>query len=244
MTVDDRDWRGDRHLFGARDATSVVLYSIDAGGALWAHRQNAPGGGFAPAVRVGAAIDWSRFASVFVAKPGYLHAVERRGPIRSFRHLNWSTGGTDVAEEQPLSNVASMSMTAVRWGAFGETVIGGVHVRLWRDPRYPQFSDTDVSGYESGELPADVTGVVGYEPRLYGVDAVGDLVRLSQAPPQFPGGTFKACNPNPWYVAARSSGGYAHVVSPNGRGSSATTAEMAPRPGPDMCSAQPPLEWQ
>jgi hypothetical protein len=242
VLVDDGDWRGHRQVFGAREGTTVVLYTIDAGGALWARRQDAPGTGFGPPVRVGAEIDWSRFASVFVPQRGYLHAIERLGPIRTFQHLNWSTGGTDVSPEQPLLLWAGGPMAAVKWGGFAEAISGHDHIRIWWNPAYPQRAEYDSLWFSSGELPPDVTGVVGYEPWLYGIDAAGDLVRLNQAsqPP-----AYQRCNPNAWHIAARSSGGYVRIVLPMGRSSSRTTPQLAARPAvADWCVGDGPLEWQ
>jgi hypothetical protein len=243
VTVDDGDWRGDLPVFGASDSTAVVLYTIDADGALWARRRNAPGAGFGTPVRVAETIDWSRFANVFVAKAGYLHAVEHVGPIRTFRHANWSTGGTEVVEEQPLLHRAGAPMSVVKWGGFGEAVVGSVHVRIWLEPSYPERSSSDGAYYESGNLPPDVTSAVGYEPWLYGIDAAGDLVQMYQSPKfALPG--FKACNMSHWNVVARSSGGYARVIQPMGRNSPVPTPGLAARATEDRCLAEPPLEWQ
>jgi hypothetical protein len=241
VTVDGSTWRQYRQVFGARDGTTVVLYTVDAAGALWAHRQDAPRAWFGAPVQVGEAVDWSRFDSVFVGKPGYLHAVERFGQIRTFQHLNWSTGGADVSEVQPLMQRVSGPMAAVRWGGFGEAVTSAGHVRIYRNPKFPAHASYDDTSYRSGAMPPGVTGVVGFEPWLYGIYA-GEIVQLDQ--PDQPT-TYKRCNPLRWYVAARTPGQYARVVVPVVQNSSVTTPQvLTDRAVADLCVGHGPLEWQ
>jgi hypothetical protein len=242
VEVDDGDWRGFRQLFAARSATAVVLYSIAADGAMSARRQDARGAGFGPPVRVGGSVDWSRYDSVFVAQPGYVQAVEHRGPIQTFQHLGWSTGGTTVAKKNPLlARTVGPSMTAAAWGGFGEAVAAGKHYRIWRTLLYPTRYDHDDAWYTSGHLPPDVTAAAGSEAGLYGVDSAGDLVRLAQDV------VFDCplANLQPWYVAARSPGGYVRVVAPAER-SAATTPTILPIPPRERTHNCPPIpvEWQ
>jgi hypothetical protein len=179
--VDTGDWRQYREISAARDGNTVVLYATAADGGLWSWRQGVRGGGLGPPVRVGESIDWSQFRSVFVPYLGYLQAVPQRGPVRTFRHVDWSAGGTGVSEAQPLlESFWGPPFVAARWGGFGEANIHGVHYRIWRrqgDP--PQIEHDDV-WYDSGELPAGVSAVVGWEPRLYGIDGDGAVVLLNQ----------------------------------------------------------------
>ena len=244
VEVDGGDWRSYLRVFGTHDATAVVLYMVTEKGALLSRRQDAPRAALGPPVQVGASIDWSGFDSVFAGPPGYLYAVEHLGPVRAFRHAAWSTGGSILFEELPLlSRALGRPMTAVTWGAFGESIHGNVHFRIWRNPDYPEFGDRDDAVFSSGWIQHDVSGVVGVEPWLYGIDVGGDLVLLDQDP----GDPDSQCgNENPWIVVARSSGEYARVVAPTGPaivppGGRRLAAIVTGGDG-EMCPL--PLEWQ
>jgi hypothetical protein len=242
--VDGDDWRNYPRVFGTHDGTTVVLYMVTDRGALLSRRQDAPYAAFGPPVQVGAAIDWSGFGSVFAGPPGYLYAAEHPGPVRAFRHGGWFTGGSMLFEELPLlSRATGWPMTAVTWGAFGESIRGNVHARIWRNPDYPEFSDSDDLGFSSGWIQHDVSGVVGVEPWLYGIDVAGDVVLLDQDPDD---PDSRCGNENPWIVVARSSGEYARVVAPTGPqivppGGRRLAARVTDGNG-EMCPM--PLEWQ
>ena len=111
---------------------------------------------------VAASIDWSVFRSVFAGPSGYLYAVEHLGPVRTFRHVGWSTGGTRLIEELPLLSRATRPSTliAVRWGGPGEAVDEHLHYRIWHDPRYPDTRDNDDWRKDSGSLPPNRTSVL------------------------------------------------------------------------------------
>jgi hypothetical protein len=244
VEVDAGDWRNHLHLFAARDATTLVLYTVTDKGALWSRRQNGPGTAFGAPVRVAATIDWSQFRTVFAGPSGYLYAVEHLGPVRTFRHVGWSTSGTRLVEELPLLRrvTSAATLITVRWGGPGEAVDEHLHYRIWDDPRYPDIRDHDDWRHDSGSLPPNLTGVVGSEPWLYGIDAAGDLVQLHQAPND--DGEDQCGNITQWHVVARLSGGYARVVVP-------TVPTPVPPGGRRLASlvipgeiCPSPLEWQ
>jgi hypothetical protein len=243
VEVDAGEWRNYLHVFAARDATTVVLYTVTELGVLSSRRQNGPGAAFGPPVRIAPSIDWSQFKTVLAGPSGYLYAVEHLGPVRTFRHPNWSAGGTRLFEELPLLSraIKPSTMIAVHWGGPAEAVDEHLHYRIWDNPNYPEFVDHDDWRKDSGSLPPNLTGVVGSEPWLYGMDAAGDLVQLYQVPND--DGEDRCGNIAHWNIVSRLSGGYARVVVP-------TVPTPVPPGGRrlgfviagEMCPS--PLEWQ
>jgi hypothetical protein len=256
VEVDDGDWRAYRHIFGAADATTVVLYTLDADGALWSRRQEAPGAAFGPPVRVAASLDWSQFDSVFVAQPGYLHTAERDGPVRTFQHLDWSAGGAVVSEGQPLLRTTfGPPMTAARWGGRGEAFSNGRHVLIYRSQFYLDRFDHEDAFYDGGLPPPGVTGVVGVEPRYYGIDASGALVQLDHPADEPDSGTGGNSHPwsvlhmyyenSRWYFVTPVPGPFARLVVPATRNPAVTTPAILSRPATGFSDdPEGPLEWQ
>jgi hypothetical protein len=183
--VDAGDWRPYRDVVAVRDGTATVIYALASDGELWWRRQATAGAQFGVPVRIGAAVDWSRYHSLLVSQPGYIHGIPSDpgvagGVVRTFRHQGWASGGGSVSEDQPLlSGFGGPSITSVRWASFAETNVGPYHFRIWRK----RPDSLDAVSFRSGSFPAGVTGVVGaeYEGALYGVNGVGHIVRLEQS---------------------------------------------------------------
>lgn len=250
VEVDSSDWRAYRQVTGVFDGDAAVLYAVTADGRLEWRRQPSPGTPFGSPVRVGSSVDWSRFSSVFAPAVGYLHGVRTYDPVRTFRHDGWATGADPVSEIEPLlGTFAGPSMSAAKWGWYGEGNERGYHFRIWRAPGYPNSYEHADAWYVSGRLPSGVTSVAGGEPFLYAVDAAGRVVRLSQPPPWWPGPkrTWDCSrqNTHAWSIAAASPDtGYARVVVPLSRSSSQPVGLSTPHFGEDCNPEEDPWEWQ
>ncbi|MBP2326599.1 hypothetical protein JOF56_006984 [Kibdelosporangium banguiense] len=241
--VDSADWRTYSKVFGAYDGDAAILYAVTASGELWWRRQTASGATLGAPVRVGDTVDW-RHDVVFVASPGYLELGDFGGPVRTFRHEGWSSGGTVVSEDSVLLTIFhGPAITAVTGAGNALGNWDGVEYRVWR-----QSGGThDDVWYASGKLPAGVSGVTGDGTELYGVES-GGVVLLEQ--------TLSLCriaNRHDWRVSARAPGRFSRVVVPvranaDVRPSMAPTPQMDPRllractggNGPDL----DPWEWQ
>jgi hypothetical protein len=246
--VDAGDWRPYRDVLAIRDGTATVIYALASDGELWWRRQEAAGARLGVPVRIGAAIDWSRFRSLFVSQSGYLHGIEAAsgvtgGVVRTFRHPGWASGGGSVSEDQPLlTSFAGPSITSVRWGSFAETNTGSHHLRIWRK----RSDSLDAVSFRSGSFPAGVAGVVGaeHEGALYGVNGVGHIVRLEQST------KWMICDrvlDTLWRVTAESGESFARVVVPLGPffGDAPPSVGVDPGGGLRDCPQDSvPWEWQ
>jgi hypothetical protein len=240
------DWRTYRDVFAVRDGAATVVYALTSDGELWWRRQAAVGAQLGVPVRIGAAIDWSLYGSLFVSQPGYIHGIQpdlgiAGGVVRTFRHYDWASGGASVSEDRPLlTGFSGPSITAVWPGGFAETNAGAYHFRIWR----LRPGSSDAVTYRSGLLPAGVTGVVGPEQALYGVNSLGHLVRLEQSTK---GVLCDRVIDYAWRVTAESGGSYARVVVPEGPSFGVAPPSVGVDPGdsaPDCPRDVAPWEWQ
>lgn len=210
--VDTGDWRSFRRLLAVADGVTTVVYAVTAEGGLEARRQDAPGAALGPPVEVGAGIDWTRFRALVSTGGGYLMADDRQS-VRTFRHVDWATGGSAVAEGPllflPFNDwpaVGDLTLTGLGQRTHAEAIYGNLLWRVWRN------SNGWMRAYSSGGLPHDVQlsgTLTGSEPGLYGVMA-GAVVRLTQEP--WPG--YCPWNPNSWQVRVSLPGGWSAVVVP------------------------------
>ena len=214
IEVDSSDWTAYLHVFAVHDGAAMVLYAVTANGELWWRRQESRAASLGEPVRIAPEINWAQ-PSVFAPQVGYLHAGGGAGaPLRTFRHENWASGGTEVSEETSLfAGFAGPPVTAARWAAYAEGFSGNTHFRVWQQEGQDGTGRWhDDAWYPSGELPSWIVGVEGKEPRLYGLAPSGEVVLLSQA--KYPDRRCRTFNPQPWEIAASSIGHYSRVVAP------------------------------
>jgi hypothetical protein len=208
--VDAGDWRSARRILAAADGAATVLYSVTADGRLEARRQAAPGAALSAPTQVGAGIDWSRFRQVVSPGAGYLVADEYQA-VRTFRHLDWATGGGTLVEGPQLlephgawPTLGDLELTGLGARGYAEAFFMDQHWRVWRG------SDGRPIAYPSGAIPRNVRiFVTGSEPGLYGISA-GAVVRLKQA--AWSG--YCPFNTKPWRVANSLPGAWSGVVVP------------------------------
>ena len=240
------DWRQYRDVFAVSQGAATVIYATTYDGELWWRRQDAAGAQLGVPVRIGAAIDWSQYRSLVAPQPGYIHGMQPdpaagRSVVRTFRHPDWASGGVTVSEDQPpLMLFGGPWITSVRWGSFAETNSATYHLRIWRqDPAH-----LDAVAWRSGYLPPGVTGVVGAEPALYGLNGGGHVVRLEQT---IKGYLCDRVQDVAWHVIAESGGSYTRVIVPVRLPFGGTTPSVAVDPGddlPDCPRDDTPWEWQ
>lgn len=236
--VDRGDWRGHRAVFATGAGQEVTVYALTANHELLSYRQDAPSAALAPPERVGGS--WADRDSVFASAPGVLHA--RHVPTAQVD--TFIVAGT-TAVRQPASLLPyylGPTMTGIGTRAFAETNVDGVlHFRIW------QLVHTSggipwrtTEAFMSGELP-DVTGVVGTEPELFGVDGQGRVVLMRQQVPR----NWRCARQvlTPWEIVDRTSESYVRVVVPATGHGVPTVADLPPS-GPDCQPSGSPWEWQ
>jgi hypothetical protein len=242
--VDTGDWRTAGAMVAATDGAITVLYTVTPAGELWWRRLET-GDRLGAPVRIGAGIDWSRYSSLFVSKPGFLHGISDQA-VDSFAHPGWVTGDAEVTPEAPLLDTydgASMSALTAPV-SFGEANSARFHYRIWRRGPANGFSFPGVF-YYSGPLPA-VASVTGAEPVLFAITPAGQLTSLTQMPWSKP----KFCalgNQNPWQITESSAGTYTRVIAAAGGATTGTPPAVAPwpaNPGNSCPSYGVPYEWQ
>jgi hypothetical protein len=243
VEVDSADWRGYHAILGVRDGDAAIIYVVTPGGVLWWRRQATPGTALSAPARVGWSVNWAQ-PTVFVSRAGYLHIGGHGLPVRTFRHQEWATGGVAVSEEANLfPPLIGPSITGLATTIpFAVGIWNGMNFRVWR----PRVSNNDM-WYVSGRLPLGVTGVVGDGYWLHAVNSAGEIVLLTQTPPQ------PACllqDTRPWQVTATAPGHYLRVVVPvrdSSTGAPIVWGPPAKSQRPD-CAAPgvdgTPWEWQ
>jgi hypothetical protein len=240
VEVDRADWRAYSAVFAVYDSNAVILYAVTATGELWWRRQEAPGAAPGTLVRVADAINW-RHDVVFAARPGYLELGDYGGPVRTFRHDGWASGGTAVfADGELFTTFHGPAITAMA-SHYAVGTWNGRNYRVWR---VQSNSAHDDAWYASGLLPAGLSGATGDGIRLYGVDSGGGVVLLEQSQP-FRCALASGWN---WYSTSRAPGHFSRVVVPLGAGP-AGPAAVAPPPPPALdCGGitdnTHPWEWQ
>jgi hypothetical protein len=240
VQIDGGDWRPYTHLFAVRDGQAAVLYSTDAAGDLRWWRQEQPGARLSPGRRIGTSVDWAGVQAVFAPQPGDFHTVRTGGQVRTFRHDGWQSGGTDVAEVQPLlGQFAGPSMTAARWNSYGEGNVAGHHYRIWQAPT--AGADAWVP---SGDLPTGLAVVAGSEPALYAVTNAGTVALLRQPTRAAASSTCPASSVVPWTAAAKATGKFTNVVVPVEQSFPGAEPSLAILPSCSEPISSWPWEWQ
>jgi hypothetical protein len=109
----------------------------------------------------------------------------------------------------------------------------------------------DDAWFPSGLLPGGITGVTGAEPSLFGLDATGSVVVLTQPRPRpEPPRKYWDCplnNDLAWQVATVRPGHFANLVAPandSSTGSVPVLALASQQHGRDCGSSGLPYEWQ
>jgi hypothetical protein len=242
--VDTGDWRAAGPMIAATDGTTTVLYTVTPAGELWWRRLETDGTLGEP-VRIGTGIDWTRYSSLFVSKPGFLHGMSDQA-VATFAHPGWATGDPELTAESPLLDTydgASMSALTAPV-SFGEANSARFHYRIWRRGPENGFSSPGVF-YYSGQLPA-VTSVTGAEPVLFAITPSGQVASLTQLPWSKP----KFCalgDQNPWQITETAAGAYSRVIASVSGATSDTPPAVAmwpANPGNACPSYGVPYEWQ
>jgi hypothetical protein len=239
--VDAADWRVYSRVLAVQDGTAAVLYAVTSGGELWWWRQEASGAALSDPVRIAASINWLA-QSVFISRPGYLHLANGSGQIRTFLHQGWASGGAIVSEEAPLFTMFAGPIQAIAGMATGSRFVIGVSLgRTFHVGRLPSAIPED-RWYQTGTLPADVTGAVGNGSRLYALGPAGEVVLLRKS-----GDTDFGCPTHaadPWEAVAAAPGGYRWVVVPVSVGFTALPGVGDFQGGPGCAAPVHPWEWQ
>ncbi|GAA0906391.1 hypothetical protein GCM10009558_007760 [Virgisporangium aurantiacum] len=243
VEVDGGDWHRLRPMASTVDGQAAVLYSVSSDGHLEWRRQEAAGQPFGPPSPLTLPdVDPAGIGSLVVPQPGYLH-TQTGASVRTFRHTDWTTGGPDLVEVQPLPVGSTMlpPLAAVRWGSHAVVKVGPAQaptvVRLF----------AGAGGIGGGRLPASVRFIAGADPWLFGLDADGAIVLLRQSPTGAAGGC-ENCYITPWQLAATTAafadGPFSRVVVPvDHTGSPTPTLRSAPPTNLCHKTGVCPWEW-
>jgi len=242
VTVDRADWRLYEAVFAVYDGDAAVLYAVTATGELWWRRQDAPGAAMGAPRRIAEDIQW-RHNVVFAAGPGYLALGDYGTPVRIFRHDGWTTGGTAVTADGVLFTTFHGPVITALGPGYAVGTWEGVDYRVWRLP--DQAGNThDDAWYRSGSLPAGVSGATGDGIVLYGVNAGGGVVLLTQ---RRNATVCRLANRADWRVSAQAPGHFGRVVVPVAAGTLPSVApppRVGPRPICGIGTDLNPWEWQ